>query len=198
MSGHIYWPLRSEVIREVDDEDMRRARVGEGYWGVTLSEIPDEVPHKVPITKYLSSLSTMVDQGKNLLLTGPYGSGKTSCGVLAIKECIGRGGRALFVEAREMTSLVIDKVETLDGQLVADRMEYVHVLVIDDLAQEHVKEFGKSVIEGVFRKRAANRRPTIITSNSDFSALEAKFKAGLQVLKKSTTVVRCSGVDWRA
>lgn len=192
------WPLSPTRTRELDEDDMVRMRVGRDFWNTQLALIPEDLPHKNAVAEFILNLHLHTANGDSLVLCGDYGAGKTSCGVLILKECVTRGGRALMICAEEIQSAVIDNTVFDDDQTLWERMRMVDVLLIDDLRREHVKDFGRSVIESLIRRRSDNRLTTVVTTNATPSELSDKYEAAVQVLKKSGTLVLCDGIDWRA
>lgn len=190
-------PLAAVRIRDLDVADMLRMRVGRDFWDTRLSAIPDCATHKKHVVEFVQTLHLQVAEGRSLILCGNYGAGKTGCGVLVLKECVARGGRALMVKAEELTSAVIESTPFDQDQSLWDRARTVDVLLLDDLRREHVKDFGKSIIESLIRRRADEALTTVITTNASTRELKERYEAATEVLRKCGRLVMCAGVDWR-
>jgi DNA replication protein DnaC len=193
----IRWPLAVKRVRHLDEEDMVRMRIGRDFWSTQFDLIPNEATHKEAVGSFIKLLHKRVGNGDSLLLCGDYGCGKTGCGVLILKECAARGGRGLMIRAEEIQSAVVEKTPFDSVSTLWDRMRMVDVLLLDDLRREHVRDFGKSVIESLIRRRSDDKLTTIITTNASPSELSVRYEAAVQVLKKCGELVLCDGVDFR-
>lgn len=190
-------PLAPKRIRALDPEDMFRARIGRAYWQTSFKKIPDNCPHKTDLGAYIENVHEHHERGQGLLLTGDFGTGKTSAGVLILKEAISRGGSALMMPSERISSAVVENTEFDEDETLWERMQSVDVLLLDDLRREHVKDFGKSVIESLIRRRYDQRLPTIVTTNADVEDLVKKYRAAMEALSEKCPPVEFGGFNWR-
>jgi len=190
-------PLAPERIRSLDAEDMLRARIGRAYWDTSFDRIPHNLEHRVPLGEFIRNLHEHHANGDGLLMFGDYSSGKTSGGVLVLKEALARGGTALMIPAERISSAVIEKT-TFDGEEdLWERMQDVDVLLLDDLRREHVKDFGKSVIESLIRRRYDQRLSTLVSTNADMDELVSRYEASMAALGERCRPILFKGIDWR-
>jgi len=190
-------PLAPERIRSLDAADMLRARIGRAYWATSFDKIPRKLEHRVPLGEFIKNVHEHHEAGEGLLMFGDYGSGKTSGGVLILKEVIARGGTALMTPSERISSAVIEKT-TFDGEeTIWERMQDVDMLLIDDLRREHVKDFGRSVIESLIRRRYDQRLPTLVTTNADMDELVRRYEAAMAALGERCQPILFDGVNWR-
>jgi len=190
-------PLATERIRSLDASDMLRARIGRAYWGTSFDLIPENLAHRNPLGAFIRNLHEHHANGDGLLMFGDYGTGKTSAGVLVLKETMARGGTALMIPAERISSAVIEKT-TFDGEEdMWERMQDVDVLLLDDLRREHVKDFGKSVIESLIRRRYDQRLSTLVSTNADMDELVRRYEASMAALGEKCQPIPFEGINWR-
>lgn len=190
-------PIEKDRVRKLDREDMAWARIPEDYWLVSFDQIPREFGYVKAVAKFIDNIAERVNGGRGLVLFGPHGHGKTSIAVIFMKEVIARAGDALFCPAESISSVAIERPEYEDGEDLWAAFRNVDLLVIDDLKREHVKDWGKSVIESLIRRRNESRRSTIVTTNAPQEELFEKYEAAMQALKQRALLVHVSGKDWR-
>lgn len=130
-----------DSVRELTPDDMRRICVGNRFWGVTVDKIPDSAAYKAMLKKYIENLKEHIEDGIGMLFEGKPRAGKTSAAVIIAKAVMAHSGTAFFIRADELTKAVIEKQQFDEDGMVADRMREVDLLVIDDLGEEHSKDF---------------------------------------------------------
>lgn len=191
-------PLTSQRLRLLDVDDMERMRVGRKHWGVRFDDIPDECSYKKELRDFIADLKKNIDGGNGLVFHGEYGRGKTGAAVLIMKEVVARGGSALLLGVDEVQQAVITRAPFDEETTLIDRANEVDLLVLDDMNREYVKEFGKTAIETLIRRRYDNGLAIVITTNASPAELGKTYEAAMQALRERTKVVMCQGKNWRA
>ena len=106
-----------------------------------------------------------VTEGRNLILSGKPGRGKTHVAVAIAYKAIQNGFDARFVTASDL----IDELHAAasDGTLRAATAAYVepHVLVIDEVGYLQCASDAANVLYGVVDQRCLKRRPIVFTTN---------------------------------
>lgn len=103
-------------------------------------------------------------EGRNLLLTGGIGTGKTGLAIGVMREVFMLGKRVLF---DTMPSYLRRLRPAAEGQpdLTLGQLCAADLLVIDDLGTEKMTEWAAEQIITIIDTRSGNNRPTIITTN---------------------------------
>jgi DNA replication protein DnaC len=106
-----------------------------------------------------------VTEGRNLILSGKPGRGKTHIAIAIAYRAIQNGFEARFVTA----AALIDELHaaSLGGTLRDAIAQYVqpHVLVVDELGYLQCADDAANVLYGVVDQRCTKRRPIVFTTN---------------------------------
>lgn len=144
-----------------------------------------------------------VTEGRNLILSGKPGRGKTHLAIALAYRAIQNGFEARFVTA----SALIDELHAAakDGTLRDATAQYVqpHVLVVDEIGYLQCADDAANVLYGVVDQRCLKRRPIIFTTNKalkDWGSVlhDAELAEALidRVLERGEHV-RLGGRSWR-
>lgn len=184
--------------RELNRDDMIRARIPRRHWQAKLDSAQPSVRDK--IQKYIKNMATLESRGVGLLMWGPNGTGKTSATVVIGKEYRRRGRSLLFLECAELKSAVVSGEMFDDDQTLWERAKSVQVLILDDLGKgvQDRTGFGMRVIDELIRHRNANQRVTFVTTNIPIRALHEELKEStMHSLKECIHPVKIDGEDMR-
>jgi DNA replication protein DnaC len=106
-----------------------------------------------------------VTEGRNLILYGKPGRGKTHIAIALAYRAIQNGFRARFVTASDL----IDELSAAskEGNLREATQTYVQpdVLIIDEVGYLHHADDAANVLYGVVDRRCQRRRPIVFTTN---------------------------------
>lgn len=137
---------------------------------------------------------------RNLILTGPVGTGKSGLALGAMYEIHMRGISCMF----DTFSMILDQLRPKDeGDKVAKRANLAGLirtglLVIDDLGTHKESEWTAEQLFELINGRTSERRPFIITTNWTTKEMAAALDDRLMSrLVESTDVVPVVGRDLR-
>jgi len=147
---------------------MAAARIPVKYWCFDHKDIEDpEV--KVIVGKYIERLIDVFDRGYGLYFCGNNGTGKTLCASLILKEALRHNFSARFTHLSEVLKMSCDGMYDRDlREEYQQQILSVDFLVVDDIdkAYENTQSrFLNHSYDNLFRTRANNCLPTIITAN---------------------------------
>ena len=112
----------------------------------------------------------LVTEGRNLILYGPSGTGKTHLAVAIAYRAIQNGHDALFTSAAEMIETL--SVATRRGEVAETLAHFTHpsVLVIDEVGYLTVGGDAANLMFQVVNQRYLQRRPMLFTTNKPLAA----------------------------
>jgi hypothetical protein len=111
--------------------------------------------------------------GRNLVILGPVGTGKSHLACAAIRAASDEGATIAFKPIDEM----LEELRPNGPERALDALTGVDLLVIDDVGGERATEWTAERLYAVVNRRWLDERPTIITSNLDRAALETHLGA---------------------
>lgn len=116
---------------------------------------------------------------QSLLLSGSFGTGKTSLAVSVLQKRIDEHGeRGLYTNVSEL----FEEIKSLFGRenassMLMNRVLNVPLLVLDDLGAERGTEWVQSNLYNILNYRLTHNKPTIVTTNLDMQELDMQLGA---------------------
>ncbi|MBO5408537.1 MAG: ATP-binding protein [Clostridia bacterium] len=115
---------------------------------------------------------------KNLLFTGPTGTGKTFLSSCIAKEFLDQGFFVFYLSATRISNLLDDAKFRRDD---ARSMEYVELisecdlLILDDLGTEYAFGYPQSQLFDLLERRMISGKRTVISTNMNLDELNEKY-----------------------
>lgn len=148
------------------------------------------------VKKLIENWDTAVARGDNLLLYGPYGTGKSALAALILFGLLEKKVAGYWLNAMRIQEVVINNWVHED-RVVWDHAHKTPVLVLDDLILKDTNKFQDTQLEVLIRSRIDSMLPTIITSNMGPEAIEGVYPALGAVMKGSYWSWEVSGNTFR-
>jgi DNA replication protein DnaC len=106
-----------------------------------------------------------VTEGRNLILSGKPGRGKTHLAVALAYKAIQNGFEARFVTAADLIDELHAAAQSGDLRDATAAYVHPHVLVIDEVGYLQCATDAANVLYGVVDQRCLKRRPIVFTTN---------------------------------
>ncbi|MER2172031.1 MAG: ATP-binding protein [Psychrobacillus psychrodurans] len=158
---------------------------------------------KGTITNFVNEFNPK--DGKNLLLVGSYGTGKSHLSYAAAKRLIEKGHSALFLSVPKLLTKIKETYNAGSKFSENDLLEFVamvDLLVLDDLGAEYTNakngpdNWTWTKLFEVIDSRAGKH--TIYTTNLSSTDLESKVNArNFSRIMDDTEVIQMNGKDYR-
>ncbi len=122
----------------------------------------------------LAEGDSWLDQGTNILLFGPPGTGKSHLAAALGHAMVDAGYRVLFTRTTDLVQQLQTARQELKLASVIEKLDKYHLLVLDDLSYVRKSQAGTSVIFELISARY-ERRSLLITANQPFGAWDSIF-----------------------
>lgn len=204
LAGAMQWPgcqacrkeREKEDSRQIEDERARSARRGALLHGWHGAQIPKRFESasfetyvaQTPTQRYvLTACRDYAEQwdqvraaGRNLILCGLFGTGKTHLGVSIARVVARRGGLPLFARTYEAVQFVRESYRR-DAQMsereAIRRLVEPDLLILDEVGVQGGGDNEQMILFAVLNGRYDARKPTIVISNEDIGGIEKYLSA---------------------
>ena len=194
-------PLRRQFLS--DQETLRAlslSGVPKRYLSSCFSKIPADLVYAKSLKSYIRCLPSHLSSGCGLILTGPYGTGKTAASILVLKELVKRGGVGHFVSSRDIAAM-------RSSFAPADKVRWSSLsrwglLVLDEVgidfneSDSETTRVRRATID-IIRRRYEAQLPTVITTNFGFQDLANNYESLATIFVDGFNLIQVSQYDWR-
>jgi DNA replication protein DnaC len=143
-----------------------------------------------------------VPKAENIVFVGPTGVGKSGLAIGLLLKALQNGHRGLFIRAQDLFDEMYASLADRSSRKLLNRLARVDVLVIDEMGYLNLKPEQTNIFFKLMEERY-RRRPTIITTNLDYSEWanflgnKALVEALLSRLRHQCHTVRIDGPSLR-
>lgn len=120
---------------------------------------------KRTIESYISDLDRNLGDGRNIVLCGNPGTGKTHLAVSVAIACLNRGKSAAYVTVSDLIARIRDAWGTGKSMEQVQNFVSVDLLILDEVGVQAGTENERNILFDVLNKRYGEMKPTIIISN---------------------------------
>ena len=158
------------------------------------------------VKKWVAEMDLSIESGTGLYIWGSEnGTGKTTLGSLALKECVMSGYTCYMTTFQNMLSSMKSGWKDAHYEKWYKRkIDSAQVLLIDDVGKEIIdntqfnKDFAKQTLDSLLRTRTQQCRPTLFTSNLSPAGIGQYYgQAVVSLLNENVVAVAVNGVDYR-
>ncbi len=145
--------------------------MGDEYADARVSDVEPRI--RPQVERYLDELSGHLSAGRGLLLTGTFGTGKTSILALVMRRFYELGMRECwFVYAQDVFSALVGRDEL--SSRAAWRAENATLLLLDGFGEAAEYALPWTQFELLVEKRKSRRLTTCISANLSLRDLKAR------------------------
>jgi DNA replication protein DnaC len=115
---------------------------------------------------------------KNLLFTGPTGTGKTFLSSCIAKEFLDDGHFVMYLTATRVSNIIDDAKFRRDRGEYSEYLSMISeadLLIIDDLGTEYAFGYPQSQLFDILEERMVSGKRTVISTNMDLNELNQKY-----------------------
>ena len=145
---------------------IRQARLPESW---TLESFPFKLQPGVNQRqiKRFAELDFM-EKAENIVFIGPTGVGKTGLASGILLKAMQNGYRGLFIRAQDLFDEMYASLADRSSSKLIKRLASMHLLLIDELGYLNLRPEQANIFFRLMEERY-NKRPTLITTNLEFS-----------------------------
>ena len=121
------------------------------------------------LINYNKNIERIFEEGWNLTISGPLGSGKTTVAAICGKIALMNNKSVLYAEGQNLRKIWTGQKLTPHLEILKNKLTEVDLLIIDDFGQEFISsksEYQMSELDLLFRERITRNKPYIITTNA--------------------------------
>jgi len=189
-------------IQKLTTEHLERLNIGRRYWKASIASIPEDQSYRKVLIKYLKEIHKNRQEGWGLWLWGQNSRGKTWAACAVLKEASRQGYSCYCTPTSQLRAAFIENHRFDAFETVAERVQSVDFLLLDDLGKEYSGKgsgWSELMIENLFRERARQLKPILITTNLTREEFESRYKqSALAIALECMLPINVKGGDLRS
>ena len=173
------------------------------YRNFTLTDISFPESQKVvtSINQYIQDLENHKEKGRGIYLWGNTGNAKTALASIILMEAIKKGYTVYFTDLIKCMDHITRGWNDEEVRCTfTSKILKSHFLVIDDVGKEYKSKTGftEAHFDMIFRERANNLTPTILTSNLAPTDIATDYGRRLMsIFYEHSILIETTTVDYR-
>lgn len=176
----------------IKEKELLQAGIFERFKNVSFQtiKVDDDIKENAEmIYRYAKKIDKYVAEGKGLILSGSYGTMKTTLAVCVLRKFIEQGGSGLFIPMCSiMDNLYSMRTRSLEEWYRFEtKLRETKLLVIDDLGGEDTSApWVLPKVNSIITERYNHKKPIIITTNMTKNELVNTYSGRIIDRLKST------------
>lgn len=176
----------------IKEKELLQAGIFERFKNVSFQtiKVDDDIKENAEmIYRYAKKIDKYVAEGKGLILSGSYGTMKTTLAVCVLRKFIEQGGSGLFIPMCSiMDNLYSMRTRSLEEWYRFEtKLRETKLLVIDDLGGEDTSvPWVLPKVNSIITERYNRKKPIIITTNMTKNELVNTYSGRIIDRLKST------------
>lgn len=158
--------------KERFERELKRSMIPPRFQNKTIEsyETPEmwQAKAKETIQNYIDNLDENLEKGRNIILIGGVGTGKTHLSIGLLKAVIQNGGIGIFITASDLFMNIRDTWTRSSEISTLDRVQQfvdLDLLVIDEVGVQRGTENEREILFSIINSRYNNLKPTVLLSN---------------------------------
>lgn len=176
----------------IKEKELLQAGITDRFKNVSFQtiKVDDDIKENAEMVyKYAKKIDEYIVEGKGLILSGSYGTMKTTLAVCVLRKFIEQGGSGLFIPMCSiMDNLYSMRARSLEEWYRFEmKLRETRLLVIDDLGGEDTSApWVISKVNSIITERYNRKKPIIVTTNMTKNELIDTYSGRLIDRLKST------------
>lgn len=195
------WVIQADTENKYIENLVKSANIPNRYKGKTFDDFSETIDADAQIKKsvktYYSHIIENYITGRNLILIGNFGTGKTLLmSILANLIVYEKGLTAKYINSVELINKIQDTYSNNDKKRttlsVINEYRNADFLLIDDLDKINATADARKLIYSIVNDRYDRQFPTIISANSSIEILDAEYfgEAVISRLIENSTLIQ--------
>lgn len=182
---------------------LKKADIPTRYWDANRANIkkidPIDTNSWKSIGGYMNNLVENIARGQGLLLYGPFGTGKTTAGIMVAQEALAFDYTVKFISAAYLINELRSMPKDSDANSsFRQSMAMADLLVLDGLEIDLDSNWLINEIGAILARRYDLCKPLIITTNSSVEALAKHLpERYVDRILATCTALPLTGRNWR-